>query len=161
MSVHAHQKAWTVPALAQAKAQGRRLAMLTAYDAGFARVLDRNGIDLVLVGDSLGMVVQGHGSTLPVSVADIAYHTAAVARGLQQALLVADLPFQADATPGRALDASVTLLQAGAQMVKLEGAGTKLEVIGFLAQRDIPVCSHLGLTPQSVLKLGGFKVQGR
>ena len=161
MSVHAHQKAWTVPALAQAKAQGRRLAMLTAYDAGFARVLDRNGIDLVLVGDSLGMVVQGHGSTLPVSVADIAYHTAAVARGLQQALLVADLPFQADATPGRALDASETLLQAGAQMVKLEGAGTKLEVIGFLAQRDIPVCSHLGLTPQSVLKLGGFKVQGR
>ena len=161
MSVHAHQKAWTVPALAQAKAQGRRLAMLTAYDAGFARVLDRNGIDLVLVGDSLGMVVQGHGSTLPVSVADIAYHTAAVARGLQQALLVADLPFQADATPGRALDASVTLLQAGAQMVKLEGAGTKLEVIGVLAPRDIPVCSHLGLTPQSVLKLGGFKVQGR
>ena len=161
MSVHAHQKAWTVPALAQAKAQGRRLAMLTAYDAGFARVLDRNGIDLVLVGDSLGMVVQGHGSTLPVSVADIAYHTAAVASHLKRALLVADLPFQADATPGRALDASVTLLQAGAQMVKLEGAGTKLEVIGFLAQRDIPVCSHLGLTPQSVLKLGGFKVQGR
>ena len=161
MSVHAHQKAWTVPALAQAKAQGRRLAMLTAYDAGFARVLDRNGIDLVLVGDSLGMVVQGHGSTLPVSVADIAYHTAAVARGLQQALLVADLPFQADATPGRALDASVTLLQAGAQMVKLEGAGHKLDVIRFLAARDIPVCSHLGLTPQSVLKLGGFKVQGR
>ena len=161
MSVHAHQNAWTVPALAQAKAQGRRLAMLTAYDAGFARVLDRNGIDLVLVGDSLGMVVQGHGSTLPVSVADIAYHTAAVARGLQQALLVADLPFQSDATPERALDASVTLLQAGAQMVKLEGAGTKLEVIGFRAQRDIPVCAHLGLTPQSVLKLGGYKVQGR
>ena len=161
MSVHAHQKAWTVPALAQAKAQGRRLAMLTAYDAGFARVLDRNGIDLVLVGDSLGMVVQGHGSTLPVSVADIAYHTAAVARGLQQALLVADLPFQADATPGRALDAPVTLLQAGAQMVKLEGAGHKLEVVRFLAARVIPVCSHLGLTPQSVLKLGGFKVQGR
>ena len=161
MSVHAQSKAWTVPALAQAKAQGRRLAMLTAYDAGFARVLDRNGIDLVLVGDSLGMVVQGHGSTLPVSVADIAYHTAAVARGLQQALLVADLPFQADATPGRALDASVTLLQAGAQMVKLEGAGHKLDVIRFLAARDIPVCSHLGLTPQSVLKLGGFKVQGR
>ena len=161
MSVHAHQKAWTVPALAQAKAQGRRLAMLTAYDAGFARVLDRNGIDLVLVGDSLGMVVQGHGSTLPVSVADIAYHTAAVARVLQRALLVADLPFQADATPERALDASVALLQAGAQMVKLEGAGHKLDVIRFLAARDIPVCSHLGLTPQSVLKLGGFKVQGR
>ena len=150
-----------MPALAQAKRQGRRLAMLTAYDAGFARVLDHNGIDLVLVGDSLGMVVQGHDSTLPVTVADMVYHTAAVARGLRQALLVADLPFQADATPERALDASVALLQAGAQMVKLEGAGPKLEVIAFLAARDIPVCSHLGLTPQSVLKLGGFKVQGR
>ena len=161
MSVHAPQKPWTVPALAEAKRQGRKLAMLTAYDAGFARVLDHNGIDLVLVGDSLGMVVQGHGSTLPVSVADIAYHTAAVARVLQQALLVADLPFQSDATPERALDASVTLLQAGAQMVKLEGAGPKLEVIGFLAARDMPVCAHLGLTPQSVLKLGGYKVQGR
>ena len=161
MSVHAPQKPWTVPALSEAKRQGRKLAMLTAYDAGFARVLDHNGIDLVLVGDSLGMVVQGHGSTLPVSVADIAYHTAAVARVLQQALLVADLPFQSDATPERALDASVTLLQAGAQMVKLEGAGPKLEVIGFLAARDMPVCAHLGLTPQSVLKLGGYKVQGR
>ncbi|KAF1684833.1 3-methyl-2-oxobutanoate hydroxymethyltransferase [Pseudoxanthomonas broegbernensis] len=161
MSVHAEQKPWTVPALAQAKRQGRRLAMLTAYDAGFARVMDRNGIDLVLVGDSLGMVVQGHGSTLPVTVADIAYHTAAVARGLDQALLLADLPFQADATPERALDASVALLQAGAQMVKLEGAGPKLDVIRFLAEREIPVCSHLGLTPQSVLRLGGFKVQGR
>ena len=161
MSVHAEQKPWTVPALADAKRQGRRLAMLTAYDAGFARVLDANGIDLVLVGDSLGMVVQGHGSTLPVSVADVAYHTAAVARVLRQALLVSDLPFQSDATPERALDASVALLQAGAQMVKLEGAGPKLDVIRFLAARDIPVCAHLGLTPQSVLKLGGFKVQGR
>ena len=161
MSVHAEQKPWTVPALAEAKRQGRRLAMLTAYDAGFARVLDANGIDLVLVGDSLGMVVQGHGSTLPVTVADMAYHTAAVARVLKRALLVSDLPFQSDATPERALDASVALLQAGAQMVKLEGAGHKLDVIRFLAARDIPVCSHLGLTPQSVLKLGGFKVQGR
>ena len=161
MSTHADSKPWTVPALAEAKRNGQKLVMLTAYDAGFARTLDANGVDLILIGDSLGMVVQGHGSTLPVSVADIAYHTAAVARGLQQALLVADLPFQADATPGRALDASVTLLQAGAQMVKLEGAGTKLEVIGFLAQRDIPVCSHLGLTPQSVLKFGGYRVQGR
>lgn len=161
MSVHAEQKPWTVPALAEAKRQGRRLAMLTAYDAGFARVMDANGIDLVLVGDSLGMVVQGHGSTLPVTVADMAYHTAAVARVLKRALLVSDLPFQSDATPERALDASVALLQAGAQMVKLEGAGAKLDVIRFLSARDIPVCSHLGLTPQSVLKLGGFKVQGR
>jgi 3-methyl-2-oxobutanoate hydroxymethyltransferase len=161
MSVHAEQKPWTVPALAEAKRQGRRLAMLTAYDASFARVMDRNGIDLVLIGDSLGMVVQGHDSTLPVSVADMVYHTTAVARTLRQALLVADLPFQADATPERALDASVALLQAGAQMVKIEGAGHKLEVVRFLSERDIPVCTHLGLTPQSVLKLGGFKVQGR
>src|SRR5690606_22940296 len=115
----------------------------------------------VLVGDSLGMVVQGHDSTLPVTVADIAYHTAAVARVLTRALLLADLPFQADATPERALDASTVLLQAGAQMVKLEGAGPKLEVIRFLTEREIPVCSHLGLTPQSVLRLGGYKVQGR
>jgi 3-methyl-2-oxobutanoate hydroxymethyltransferase len=154
-------KPWTVPALAQAKRAGRKLAMLTAYDAVFARVFDRNGADLILVGDSLGMVVKGLGSTLPVSVNDIAYHTAAVARGLQRALLVADLPFQSDATPERALDAATTLLQAGAQMVKLEGAGHKLDIIRFLVEREIPVSGHLGLTPQSILRLGGFKVQGR
>jgi 3-methyl-2-oxobutanoate hydroxymethyltransferase len=154
-------KPWTVPALAQAKRAGRKLAMLTAYDAVFARVFDRNGADLILVGDSLGMVVKGLGSTLPVSVDDIAYHTAAVARGLQRALLVADLPFQSDATPERALDAATTLLQAGAQMVKLEGAGHKLEIVRFLVEREIPVSGHLGLTPQSILRLGGFKVQGR
>lgn len=154
-------KTWTVPALADAKRAGRKLAMLTAYDAVFARVFDRNGADLILVGDSLGMVVKGLGSTLPVSVDDIAYHTAAVARGLKRALLIADLPFQADATPERALDAATRLLQAGAQMVKLEGAGHKLETIRFLVEREIPVSGHLGLTPQSVLRLGGFKVQGR
>ena len=120
MSTHADATTrWTVPMLAQAKREGRRLAMLTCYDAGFARTLDAAGIDLVLVGDSLGMVVQGHDSTLPVTVDDIAYHTACVARGLSNALLVADLPFQADASPERALDASVRCLQAGAAMVKL------------------------------------------
>ncbi len=155
-------KPWTVPALADAKRDGRKLAMLTAYDAVFARVLDGSGTDLILVGDSLGMVVKGHGSTLPVTVDDIAYHTAAVASGLQRALLVSDLPFQADATPERALDAATRLLQAGAQMVKLEGAGPhKLDVIRFLVEREIPVSAHLGLTPQSVLRFGGFKVQGR
>jgi 3-methyl-2-oxobutanoate hydroxymethyltransferase len=147
--------------LADAKREGRRLAMLTCYDAGFARTLDAAGVDLVLVGDSLGMVVQGHDSTLPVTVDDIAYHTACVARGLSSALLVSDLPFQADATPERALDASTRCLQAGAGMVKLEGAGHKLDVIRFLVEREIPVCAHLGLTPQSVLRLGGYKVQGR
>lgn len=161
MSTHADSKPWTVPALADAKRDKRKLVMLTAYDNSFARVLDVNGVDLVLVGDSLGMVVQGHDSTLPVTVEDIVYHTAAVARGLQRALLISDLPFQSDATPERALDASIALLQAGAEMVKLEGAGHKLDVIRFLVERDIPVCAHLGLTPQSVLKFGGYKVQGR
>ena len=151
----------TVPALRRMKAEGRRIAAITAYDAGFARSVDAAGIDLVLVGDSLGMVCQGHDSTLPVTVDDIAYHTACVARGLSGALLVADLPFQADATPERALDASTRFLQAGAAMAKLEGAGHKLEVIRFLSEREIPVCAHLGLTPQSVLRLGGYKVQGR
>ncbi|HXH01528.1 MAG TPA: 3-methyl-2-oxobutanoate hydroxymethyltransferase [Xanthomonadaceae bacterium] len=151
----------TAPSLIEARTQRRKLVMLTAYDAGFARVLDANGVDIVLVGDSLGMVVQGHASTLPVTVDDMAYHTACVARGLSHALLLADLPFQADATPERALDAATRLLRAGAGMVKLEGAGPKLEVIRFLAQREIPVCAHLGLTPQSVLRMGGFKVQGR
>ena len=161
MSTHADSKPWTVPALAEAKRNGQKLVMLTAYDAGFARTFDANGVDLILIGDSLGMVVQGHDSTLPVTVADIAYHTTAVARVLQRALLVADLPFGADATPERALDAALQLLRAGAEMVKLEGAGFKLDVIRYLVEREIPVCSHLGLTPQSVLTLGGFKVQGR
>lgn len=153
--------AWTVPMLGDAKRDGRRLAMLTCYDAGFARTVEAAGIDLVLVGDSLGMVVQGHGSTLPVTVADTAYHVACVARGMAKPLLIADMPFQSDATPERALDAATRLLQAGAVMVKLEGAGPKLDVIRYLVDREIPVCAHLGLTPQSVLRLGGYKVQGR
>ena len=154
-------KPWTVPMLADAKRDGRKLVMLTAYDAGFARVMDDNGVDLVLVGDSLGMVVQGHDSTLPVTVDDIVYHVRCVARGLSHALLIADLPFGADASPERALEASLRCLQAGAAMVKLEGAGHKLEIIHHLVEREIPVCAHLGLTPQSVLRLGGYKVQGR
>ena len=154
-------KPLTTPDLAQAKREGRKLVMLTAYDAGFARTFDAAGADLLLVGDSLGMVVQGGNSTLPVTVADIAYHTRCVAAGARRALIVADLPFQADATPERALDAATTLLQAGAGMVKLEGAGHKLDTIRFLVEREIPVSAHLGLTPQSVLRLGGFKVQGR
>jgi 3-methyl-2-oxobutanoate hydroxymethyltransferase len=152
----------TVPKLRQMKSEGQRIAALTAYDASFARVLDTAGVDLVLVGDSLGMVIQGHGSTLPVTVADIVYHTACVARGLRSALLIADMPFQSYATTERAIDAATAMLaQGGASMVKLEGAGPLLESIRFLSERDIPVCAHLGLTPQSVLKLGGYKVQGR
>ncbi len=151
----------TVPALFDAKRDGRRLTMLTCYDAGFARAIDAAGVDMVLVGDSLGMVVQGHDSTLPVTVEDIAYHTACVARGLRRALLLSDLPFQADATASDALHASSAFLRAGAGMVKLEGAGFKLDVIRHLVEREVPVCAHLGLTPQSVLRLGGYKVQGR
>ncbi len=157
----ADRKPWTVPMLSEAREAGRKLVMLTCYDASFARVLDDNGVDLILVGDSLGMVVQGHDSTLPVQVDDIAYHVAAVARGARRALKIADLPFGADATPEQAHAAAVRFIQAGAAMVKLEGAGHKLEIIRYLVDREIPVCAHLGLTPQSVLRFGGFKVQGR
>ena len=151
----------SLPRLQEMRERGEKITMLTAYDAGFARTFDANGVDLILIGDSLGMVVQGHDSTLPVTVADMVYHTRAVARVLQRALLVADLPFGADATPERALDASLQLLQAGAEMVKIEGAGFKVDIIRYLVEREIPVCAHLGLTPQSVLRLGGFKIQGR
>ena len=158
----AARAAITVPKLRQMKADGERIVALTAYDASFARVLDANGVDVVLVGDSLGMVIQGHRSTLPVTVEDMVYHTACVSRGLQSALLIADLPFQSYATPERALDSSAPMLAAGgASMVKLEGAGPMLETIKFLSEREIPVCAHLGLTPQSVLRLGGYRVQGR
>lgn len=154
--------AMTVPRLRQMKIAGERIVSLTAYDASFARLVDAAGVDVVLVGDSLGMVIQGHASTLPVSVADMVYHTACVSRGLRNALLIADLPFQSYATPQRALDSSIPLLaEGGASMVKLEGAGVLLDSIAFLTARDIPVCAHLGLTPQSVLKLGGYRVQGK
>lgn len=155
------QKRWTVPMLGEARAAGRKLVMLTSYDASFARVLDDNGIDLILIGDSLGMVVQGHDSTLPVRVEDIVYHTAAVARGATRALKIADFPFGSDGSVLEAHAAAVRFIQAGASMVKLEGAGHKLETIRYLVEREIPVCAHLGLTPQSVHRFGGFKVQGR
>lgn len=152
----------TVPELRRMKREGQPIVALTAYDAGFAAALDAEGVDVVLVGDSLGMVVQGHASTLPVTVNDVVYHSAAVSRGLRSALLMADMPFGADATPERALDAALRLLkEGGAAMVKVEGAGPKLETIRFLVEREIPVCAHLGLTPQSVLRLGGYRVQGR
>ena len=152
----------TVPRLRQMKSAGEKIVALTAYDASFGRLLDAAGVDLVLVGDSLGMELQGHASTLPVTVEDIVYHCACVARGMHAPLLVADMPFGSYATPGRALDSALPMLAQGhASMVKLEGAGHVLEVIRFLSERDIPVCAHLGLTPQSVLRLGGFAVQGR
>lgn len=152
----------TVPGLRQMKEQGRRISMLTCYDATFALAMDRAGVDTVLLGDSLGMVVQGRDSTLAVTVDDIVYHAAAVTRGLSRALLVADMPFLSYATPERALDTAHRLMgEGGAAMVKLEGAGPMLASIEALSERDVPVCAHLGLTPQSVMKLGGFRVQGR
>jgi 3-methyl-2-oxobutanoate hydroxymethyltransferase len=156
------RKPVTVPSLRTMKSEGRKIVMLTAYDASFAVHLDAAGIDVALVGDSLGMVVQGRPSTLPVTVDEMVYHTAAVARGLTSALLVADLPFMSDRDVPTALESATRLVaEGGAAMVKIEGAGRICEVIRALAERDIPVCGHLGLTPQSVNKLGGYKVQGK
>ncbi len=152
----------SVPSFRRMKSQAQQIVCLTAYDASFASAMDAAGIDLVLVGDSLGMVVQGHASTLPVTVDQMVYHSAAVARGLRRAVLMADLPYQSYATPQRALDSAARLQAEGqAAIIKLEGAGHVLDSIEFLTARDIPVCAHLGLTPQSVLKLGGYRVQGR
>lgn len=157
------RKPVTVPGLLAMKAQGQRIVMLTAYDASFAWQLEVAGVDIALVGDSLGMVVQGHASTLPVTLDQMVYHTAAVARGLSATLLVADLPFMADRDVAHVLAAGARLVgEAGAAMVKLEGAAAHvLEGIAALTARAMPVCAHLGLTPQSVHRFGGFRVQGR
>lgn len=143
------------------KTAGDKFAVLTAYDATFARAVDQAGIDVVLVGDSLGMVLQGHDSTLPVSIDDMCYHTACAARGIERALLVADMPFGSYHTIDDTLANATALMQSGAHMVKLEGGQWLLESIALLTERGIPVCAHLGLTPQSVNVFGGFKVQGR
>ena len=141
---------------------GEKLAMLTCYDATFARVLDDAGVDALLVGDSLGMVLQGRDSTLPVTLQEMAYHTVCVARGRRSAWLIADLPFGSyQQSPAQAIESAVALMQAGAQMVKLEGGGWTVPVVAALVERGIPVCAHLGLTPQSVHALGGWRVQGR
>ena len=152
----------TVPRLHELKTRGEKIVVLTAYDASFAAQCDVAGIDVVLVGDSLGMVVQGCSSTLPVTLDEMIYHTAAVARGLGSALLVADLPFMTYRDADTALRSSARLVaEGGAAMVKLEGAGYVLDAIQALDRHDIPVCAHLGLTPQSVHKFGGYRVQGK
>ena len=144
------------------KAAGEPIACLTAYDASFALLVDRAGTDLVLVGDSLGMVIQGHDTTVPVTVQDIIYHSRIVRRGLGRAFLMVDMPFMSYTTPSQALDNAVRLMQEGAaMMVKLEGGASQVRIVEHLASHDIPVCAHLGLRPQSVHKIGGFKVQGR
>jgi 3-methyl-2-oxobutanoate hydroxymethyltransferase len=154
-------KAVTVPSLLNMKSTGEKIAMLTCYDASFASLMDRCGVDMILVGDSLGNVVQGHGTTLPVTLDDIAYHTACVSRGNRTSLIAADLPFGSYGTRESAYETAVELMRAGAQMVKLEGGAWLAKTVEFLVERGVPVFAHLGLTPQSVHRLGGFKVQGR
>ncbi|MBS6362255.1 3-methyl-2-oxobutanoate hydroxymethyltransferase [Burkholderia sp.] len=151
----------TVPKLQAMRDAGEKIAMLTCYDASFAALLDRAGVDVLLIGDSLGNVLQGQTTTLPVSLDDIAYHTACVARAQPRALIVADLPFGTYGTPADAFASSVRLMRAGAQMVKLEGGEWLADTVRFLIERSVPVCAHLGLTPQSVHAFGGFKVQGK
>ncbi|HEX7030702.1 MAG TPA: 3-methyl-2-oxobutanoate hydroxymethyltransferase, partial [Gammaproteobacteria bacterium] len=152
----------TISTLAKMKADGEKFAALTAYDASFAAMLDAAGVDVVLVGDSLGMVVQGQPTTVPVTIDDMVYHGRLVARGVQRALLMIDMPFLSYATPDAALANAARMMQeAGAHMVKLEGNANQAAIVEHLAGNDVPVCAHLGLRPQSVHKIGGFKVQGR
>ncbi len=153
----------TVLTLREMKAAGDPISCLTAYDYSFAALLERTGLDTVMVGDSLGMTIQGHDSTLPVTVDDMVYHARCVARGLARALLIVDMPFMSyQAGPVEALTNAGRLMKEGAaQMVKLEGGLPVVETVRFLTERGIPVCAHLGLTPQSVHQLGGYRVQGR
>jgi 3-methyl-2-oxobutanoate hydroxymethyltransferase len=152
----------TVPALGAMARAGQKIAMLTAYDASFAAAAERAGVDALLIGDSLGMVIQGHATTLPVTLQDLVYHTRCVAAGCKRPLLIADLPFGTyQASVQAAYDASVTALKAGAQMVKLEGGAWLAPTVEFIVARGVPVCGHVGLQPQSVNALGGYKVQGK
>ena len=156
------RKPFSILSLRSAREQGRRIAMVTCYDASFAHLLSEAGVDMILIGDSLGMVVQGHDSTLPVTVSDIAYHTACVARARPRSMVVADMPYGSyHESPEQAYRNAAVLMQSGAQMVKIEGGLWVAPTVHFLVQRGIPVCAHLGLTPQSVHALGGYRVQGR
>jgi 3-methyl-2-oxobutanoate hydroxymethyltransferase len=152
----------TLSKLQAMRDKGEKIAVLTCYDASFAALLEAQGVDVLLVGDSLGMVLQGHESTLPVTLDDMAYHTACVTRGSKQAFIVADMPFGTfQISPQEAFAHTARLMVAGAQMVKLEGGAPMLETVCFLTERGIPVCGHIGLTPQSVHQLGGYRVQGK
>ena len=147
--------------LNERKQKGEKFAVVAAYDATSSQLIEQAGIDVILVGDSLGMVLQGHDSTLPVTIDDMAYHTASVKRGSKHSLIISDMPFGSYTNPQQALDNAGYLMQAGGHMVKVEGGEWLLETITDLTERSIPVCAHLGLTPQSVNVLGGYKVQGR
>ncbi|MCB1890110.1 MAG: 3-methyl-2-oxobutanoate hydroxymethyltransferase [Rhodocyclaceae bacterium] len=156
------RKPVTLHALAKMRAEGEKLAMLTCYDASFGAALDRCGVDLLLVGDSLGNVLQGQKTTLPVTMDHMAYHTECVARGASRPMIVTDMPFGSYQTSReQAMDNAARLMGAGAQMVKLEGGRHMAETVAFLVERGVPVCAHIGLTPQSVHQLGGYRVQGR
>jgi 3-methyl-2-oxobutanoate hydroxymethyltransferase len=152
----------TLTALQTLRKQDEKIAMLTCYDASFAALLEAQGVDVLLVGDSLGMVLQGHETTLPVTLDDMVYHTACVARGAAQAFIIADMPFGTfQISPQQTFARAARLMAAGAQMVKLEGGAEMVETVHFLTARGIPVCGHIGLTPQSVHLLGGYRVQGK
>jgi 3-methyl-2-oxobutanoate hydroxymethyltransferase len=152
----------TLAALQKQVQEGGRIAMLTCYDASFASLLEHAGVDSLLIGDSLGNVIQGHDSTLPVSLDDMVYHTRCVARGSRKAFIIADMPFGTfQVSPAQAFENAARLMAAGAQMVKVEGGAVMVETVSFLVSRGVPVCGHLGLTPQSVHQLGGYRVQGR
>lgn len=163
MSVHTDMAPRiTVRKLKEMKVKGEKIACLTAYDASFAQQLDNNGVDVVLVGDSLGMVIQGISTTLPVTMDDMVYHGQAVARGLKHAFLILDMPFMSDASIEQAVEnAGRFMKQAGANMVKMEGGADQKELVSALTRLGIPVCAHIGLQPQKVHKLGGYRVQGR
>ncbi len=154
-------KTVTLSTLQAYKQAGETFSCLTAYDASFAHVASQAGIDVLLVGDSLGMVLQGHNSTLPVTIDDIVYHTRCAARGKGHSLLMVDLPFMSNATTERLLEDAGAAMRAGAELVKLEGEAWMADGIRELTRRGVPVCAHLGLTPQTVHQLGGYKVQGR
>ena len=161
MSTQSKVRNVTITTLNKMKANGEKFACLTAYDACFADILSSAGIEVLLVGDSLGMVLQGHDSTLPVTMEDMIYHTQCVKRGNKGALLMADLPFMSYASESQTLENAAALMRAGAHAVKLEGGAWIANTTRLLAERGIPVCAHMGLTPQSVNRIGGFHVQGR
>ncbi|MFM1760327.1 MAG: hypothetical protein RLY75_1598 [Pseudomonadota bacterium] len=151
----------TISKLLAMRAEGEKITMLTAYDSTMSALLNRSGIETILIGDSLGNVIQGHSSTTPVTVEQVAYHTECVARANTHAFIIADLPFASYGDPIQALDSAAELMRAGADMVKLEGGDWQTDIIQYLVERSVPVCAHLGLLPQSVHILGGYKVQGK
>jgi len=162
LSTHANTRRKTLTDLQRMKQDKEKIVCLTAYDASFTSVIEAAGVDVILVGDSLGMVIQGHDSTLPVTVEDMIYHLRCVTRVSRSSLVIGDMPFMSYASVEQAIQNAARLMQqGGAQMVKLEGGDTQVEIVAALASRGIPVCAHLGLQPQAVHKIGGYRVQGR